>query len=116
LSSPDLLKAFMREAAQQVYVVTARWGGRYSAFTASSVTSISLRPPLIMVAVDRSSLSHDPLVNSEYFAVTLLSFDDVEIARVMAEPVDPRVKLGKVGFIDEFEAPLLSIARPYILL
>jgi len=106
----------MREAAQQVYVVTARWGGRYSAFTASSVTSISLKPPLIMVSVDRSSLSHDPLVNSEYFAVTLLSFDDVELAKVMAEPVDPRVKLEKVGFTDEFEAPLLTIARPYILL
>jgi hypothetical protein len=28
----------------------------------------------------------------------------------MAEPVDPRVKLGKVGFTGEFEAPLLSIA------
>jgi flavin reductase (DIM6/NTAB) family NADH-FMN oxidoreductase RutF len=106
----------MREVAQQVYVVTARWGGRYSAFTASSVTSISLKPPLIMVSVDRSSLSHDPLVNSEYFAVTLLSFDDVELAKVMAEPVDPRVKLEKVGFREEFEAPLLSIPRPYLLL
>jgi len=116
LDSADLLKVFMREVAQQVYVVTARWGDRYSAFTASSVTSISLRPPLIMVSVDRSSLSHDPLVNSEYFIIILLSADDVELAKLMAEPLDPKVKLERAGFREGVEGPLPGVPRPYLVL
>lgn len=116
MGSGDLLRAFMREVAQQVYVVTARWSDRYAAFTASSVTSISLKPPLMMVSVDRSSMSHNPLVNAELLAIIMLSLDDVEIARIMAEPVDPRVKLERVGYVEVGGVPLLKVSRPYLVL
>jgi len=112
----DLIRAFMREAAQQVYVVTAKWGGRYSAFTASSVTSISLNPPLVMVSVDKSSLSHDPLVNADYFVISMLGARDVDLARLMAEPIDPRVKLERAGFIELPQGPVLAASKTYLVL
>lgn len=44
-----------------------RWG-----FTASSVTSVSLDPPLLLVGVNRTSSCHDVLVSAPEFVVNVL--------------------------------------------
>ncbi len=94
----ELLKAFMRNVAQPVFAVTAKSSKGYAAFTASSVTSISLNPPLMMVSVAKGSRSHDPLVSADRFIITLLGCDDRSVAEVLAERADPLEKLRKVGF------------------
>ncbi|MCE4610939.1 MAG: flavin reductase family protein [Desulfurococcales archaeon] len=100
MDAGELLKAFMRNVAQPVFAVTARSNKGYAAFTASSVTSISLEPPLMMVSVAKGSRSHDPLIEAKYFIITLLSYDDREVAEVLAEREDPKNKLERVGFKD----------------
>jgi len=115
-SAAELVKAFMRDAAQQVYVVTARGpGGGYAALTVSSMTSLSLNPPLILVCIDKSSRNHQVLVEAQHFIVTLLSSEDEWVSRVMAEQGDPLEKLRRVNYVEGKYGPMLSLPRPYLV-
>jgi len=116
LEGAELLKGFMRNVAQPVFVVTAKSKSGYSAFTASSVTSISLKPPLMMVSVAKGSKSHDPLVDSATFLIFLLSHDMRNIAEIMAEPVDPLEKLRKAGYYETGDGPMLRRHAGYLVL
>jgi flavin reductase (DIM6/NTAB) family NADH-FMN oxidoreductase RutF len=100
LEAGEVLKAFMRNVAQPVFAVTARGRAGYAAFTASSVTSISLNPPLMMVSVAKGSRSHDPLVTAERFIITLLGCQDRRIAEILAERADPLDKLRRAGYTE----------------
>ena len=65
-----------------VTVVTGRdSAGRAVGFTASAVSSVSLRPPLVLVCADRGSASLPVLVEGGRFAVSFLRAEDVELAR-----------------------------------
>jgi flavin reductase (DIM6/NTAB) family NADH-FMN oxidoreductase RutF len=116
LDAGELVKGFMRSAAQQVYVVTARGaGGSYAALTVSSMTSLSVNPPLILVCIDKSSRSHEVLVNAPHFIVTLLSKEDEWVSRIMAEPGDPLDRLRRVNYVEGKYGPMLPLARPYLV-
>ncbi len=116
MEAAELVKAFMRGAAQQVYVVTARSpGGSYAAFTASAVTSISLSPPLIMVAVDKGSRSHEAMVSARHFIVMLLAKEDEWLARLMTQSSDPLDKLRQSGFMEDKYGPYVPLPRPRLV-
>ena len=111
----ELIKMFMRSVAQPVFVVTARSDKGYAAFTASSVTSISLNPPLMMVSVAKASRNHDPLVSSQRFIITLLSCEHRSIAEIMAQRMDPLAKLKMVGYRESDYGPVIpGAARLYL--
>ncbi|MCX8166140.1 MAG: flavin reductase family protein [Acidilobaceae archaeon] len=116
MEAQELLKAFMRQAAQQVYAVTAEHEGEFAAFTASSVTSLSLNPPLMMVSVDKGSRSHGPLVRAKGFVVHLLSEEEQKIAEVMASRLPPKEKLEAVGYEQSPYGPVIRGAKSYLLL
>ncbi|MCG2882311.1 MAG: flavin reductase family protein [Acidilobus sp.] len=42
-----------------------------------------------MICIDKSSRSHQVLVEAQHFIVTLLSSEDEWVSRVMAEPGGP---------------------------
>lgn len=112
----ELIKAFMRSAAQQVYVVTARSpGGGYAALTVSAMTSLSLNPPLVLVCIDKSSRNHEVLVQAEHFIVTMLGSSDEWIARIMAEPADPLEKLRRVDYVEGKYGPMIPGPRPCLV-
>ena len=81
--------AFRRTMSQLVTgvtVVTARaTGGRAVGMTASSVTSLSLDPPMLLVCVGRDSEIHDVLLEAERFGVNVLAAEQVELARRFAD-------------------------------
>jgi flavin reductase (DIM6/NTAB) family NADH-FMN oxidoreductase RutF len=52
--------------------------------TASSVASVSLEPPLLLVAVDRKNDMHDALVAAAHFAINILAADQEALARRFA--------------------------------
>ncbi len=81
-----------------VTVVTARVGGPAGAvgLTASSVTSLSLEPPMLLVCVGHDSQLHDALVRAERFAVNVLAADQVEVARRFADRGRQRLGDGEV--------------------
>ncbi|WP_245529243.1 flavin reductase family protein [Caldisphaera lagunensis] len=116
MNEQDLLKLFMRQSAQQVYVVTAKYNNEYSAITVSSATSMSLDPPLMMIAIDKKSHNHDVLTKSDYFIITLLYHKDEEISKIMADKIDAKEKLQKTGYKETDYGPILNIERPYLIL
>lgn len=52
--------------------------------TVSSFTSVSLDPPLVLVCIGRATTSHDRLIASGAFAVSVLSEHQVDVARRFA--------------------------------
>ena len=82
----DELRRVMRHWATGVTIVTTRHNGQPHAMTANAVTSLSLDPPLILVAVDRQNTMHGMLKLSECFAVNVLRADQEDLSNRFATP------------------------------
>lgn len=111
----EALKAFMREAVQQIYVVTAKSAAGYAAFTASAM-SADVSPPLMLVTVIKASRSYKPLMEADHFVLHLLEDKDVEIAKIMGEHMDTAEKLAKVGYEESPYGPVIKGIRNYLFL
>jgi flavin reductase (DIM6/NTAB) family NADH-FMN oxidoreductase RutF len=61
-----------------VTVVTTRSGERHIGITASSLTSLSLEPPQILVCVARKLHTHAAILESGVFAVNILSVEQIK--------------------------------------
>jgi 3-hydroxy-9,10-secoandrosta-1,3,5(10)-triene-9,17-dione monooxygenase reductase component len=48
--------------------------------TVNAFTSVSLNPPLVLVCIHRLAESHDPLIRSGYFAVSVLTREQDALA------------------------------------
>lgn len=75
-----------------VTVVATRDGaGDPCGLTVNSFSSVSLDPPLVMVCIDRSASSHDRLVESGTFAVSVLTSNQAGLAaRFASQPAEVR--------------------------
>ncbi|CCH77670.1 putative reductase [Nostocoides japonicum T1-X7] len=58
--------------ATGVTVVTTVAGGQFHAMTASSLASVSLDPPLVLVCVEKEARFHDAIVEAGSFGVSIL--------------------------------------------
>jgi flavin reductase (DIM6/NTAB) family NADH-FMN oxidoreductase RutF len=86
---PLLFRRVMGRFATGVTVVTGLDSdGDPFGFTANSLSSVSLHPPLVSVCVDRRADSHDPLIDSGAFAVNILTDRQESVARRFASPAD----------------------------
>jgi flavin reductase (DIM6/NTAB) family NADH-FMN oxidoreductase RutF len=72
------LKNALAHWASGVTVVTTQWQGENYGLTASSFTSVSLEPPLVSACLSRSLHTHDALVGSGVFAVSILASDQID--------------------------------------
>jgi flavin reductase (DIM6/NTAB) family NADH-FMN oxidoreductase RutF len=83
---PAQFRQLLGRFATGVTVVTTRDpAGRPIGMTASSVASVSLHPPLILVSVDQSNDMHPALKTAPRFVVNVLAADQEAIARRFAE-------------------------------
>ncbi|MEV4825168.1 flavin reductase family protein [Micromonospora sp. NPDC049275] len=80
---PDTFRALLRRQAASVTVITAA-GDPPVGFTATSFTSVSLRPPLVSFCLARSSSSWPTVAGAEHVAVHLLGAEQREVARTFA--------------------------------
>jgi flavin reductase (DIM6/NTAB) family NADH-FMN oxidoreductase RutF len=79
------LRRVVGHFATGVTVVTTRDGdGKPHGFTANSVTSVSLAPPMILVCVDKNAETHSRIEQSKVFTVNVLSNEQEEISRRFA--------------------------------
>lgn len=85
----DLPGAF-RAVASSAWVVTTAGADRPVGFTAISVASVSLQPPLLSFNVSRTSSSLEALLAERRAAVHLLRDDQEHLARRFAAPADGR--------------------------
>jgi flavin reductase (DIM6/NTAB) family NADH-FMN oxidoreductase RutF len=82
--SAEALRHVMAQFASGVTVVTALRQGVKHAMTATAVCSVSLEPPLILVCVSRTSRFHAAIMEADTWCVSLLSADQVQLARHFA--------------------------------
>jgi flavin reductase (DIM6/NTAB) family NADH-FMN oxidoreductase RutF len=80
----DTFRAAMRELAGGVAVVTVGNGQDITGFTATSVSSLSTRPPRLIVCIDQRSTSWLALQRYSYFGVNLLRDQERAIANRFA--------------------------------
>jgi flavin reductase ActVB len=99
----------MARLSSHVTIVTAydAWG-QPRGFTASSVCSLSLNPPLLLVCVSRKGASHGVFTGVERFAVNFLREEHADVAMQFATPDADRFSRGE--FVDGPYAPVLPEA------
>lgn len=93
----DQFRQLLGRFATGVTVVTARSAsGAPIGMTASSLASVSLDPPLLLVAVDRRNDMHDALKTAPHFAINILTADQEILSRRFAS-TDPN-RFDGVGY------------------
>src|SRR2546427_13107092 len=89
---PALFRQLLGRFATGVTVVTARnAAGDPIGMTASSVASVSLHPPLLLVSVSREHDMHAALRTAQHFVFNVLAADQEDLARRFAAEHPDRV-------------------------
>src|SRR5712692_2692187 len=73
-------KLAMSHFASGVTVVTTEHAGRAYGMTVASFASLSLRPPLVLICIEKSVKTHEGIVAAGKFAVSILSADQADIS------------------------------------
>ena len=82
---PALFRQLLGRFATGVTVVTTRDpGGRPIGMTASSVASVSLHPPLVLVSIDQANDMHPALRAAQRFVLNVLAADQEALSRRFA--------------------------------
>jgi len=95
-------KAAMSHFASGVTIVTTEHGGRPYGMTVASFASLSLRPPLVLVCIEKSVKTHDAIVAARKFGVSILGADQADVSARFASRSDDKfsgidVKRGELG-------------------
>jgi len=77
---PAAFRTAMRQLVGGVCVVTVGAGRTRGGFTATSVTSLSADPPMVLVCVNRGSSSYPVLLRERAFGINVLRADHQELA------------------------------------
>ena len=81
-------RAAMGCFATGVTVITVDQGGEVHGMTANAFTAVSLRPPLVLVCVDRRARTHAHLHARKRFGVNVLQRDQQAIAEYYASSAE----------------------------
>jgi len=81
---PEKLRAVMRAWTAGVAVVTAVYEGKKHGATVNSFTSISLEPAMLTVSLQKSARTHDLILKSRTFGLTMLSAEQTHISDLFA--------------------------------
>ena len=87
MSGADIQQTFrlaMRRVASTVAIVSAQRNGERHGTTATSVTSISMEPPSVLVCFNQASRLHDFLHNQDRFCVNVLHTSNIDIAKMFS--------------------------------
>jgi flavin reductase (DIM6/NTAB) family NADH-FMN oxidoreductase RutF len=90
-------KQALRQFASGVTIVTAEHDGERYGITVSAFASISLEPPIVMVSINNSSPLSQMIVESEHFAVHILSSDQESMSTLFAASVPGQEKYGELS-------------------
>jgi flavin reductase (DIM6/NTAB) family NADH-FMN oxidoreductase RutF len=80
----QLQRRIFGQFATGVTVVTTKRGDQFHGMTANAVTSLSLDPALVLVAVDKRAGMHAALCESHFFALNILSETQEHLSRRFA--------------------------------
>jgi flavin reductase (DIM6/NTAB) family NADH-FMN oxidoreductase RutF len=86
----DLMKQVNRQFVTGVTVVTAMDGDKPRGLAVNAFASITLDPPTVMVAVQRTSSTHDCLFRAAHLAINILSVDQLDVVNRFAVKSDDK--------------------------
>lgn len=86
----DLMKRVNRQFVTGVTVVTAMDGPKPRGLAVNAFSSVSLDPPTVMVAVQRTSSTHDCLFRAAHLAINILSIDQLDVVNRFAAKSDDK--------------------------
>lgn len=81
---PELFRQGMRSLFSGVCIISTVDGGERVGLVASSVTSVSMEPPTLLVCINKNASAHDVVMRSGVFAITILAENHAEIARIFS--------------------------------
>jgi flavin reductase (DIM6/NTAB) family NADH-FMN oxidoreductase RutF len=94
VEAAEFTGAMARVPSPVAVVTTVDADGRRWGFTASSFSSLSLQPPLVLVCLDRAASTHGTFVAADRFLVSVLAHDQAGIALQFAKSGADRFEAG----------------------
>ena len=83
-------KLAMSHFASGVTVVTTEHAGRRYGMTVASFASLSLRPPLVLICIEKNVQSHDAIAAAKKFGVSILAEGQEDISNRFASKSDDK--------------------------
>jgi len=80
----DAVKAAHRAFPTGVIIVTTTFGGQLYGLTVNAFSSVSLKPPMVLVCVASTSSTYERLVAVDEIAANILAYDQLAVARRFA--------------------------------
>lgn len=93
--------------ASGVTVITTSEGDQLYGTTVSAVSSLSSEPPMMLICLNRSSITHDAVRRTGRYAINILSAGQGDIARVFARKGDDKF-IGVEHSLSAHGLPLLT--------
>lgn len=84
----ELFKSMMRRIASTVAIITANGKDGQVGITATSVASVSMSPPSLLVCVNQATRLHRAVLECREFRVNYLSRDQEDVALAFGGPFD----------------------------
>jgi flavin reductase (DIM6/NTAB) family NADH-FMN oxidoreductase RutF len=107
---PEQLRGAMRGWSAGVTVVTAAFDGQAHGMTVNSFTSISLDPPMITISLQGSTRTHEMVLRSKAFGLTILSNEQAYVSDLFAGR-----KPGATDRFAELKTEILVTGSPLIV-
>jgi flavin reductase (DIM6/NTAB) family NADH-FMN oxidoreductase RutF len=106
-------KMAMSHFASGVTIVTTDHDGRSYGLTVASFASLSLHPPLVLVCIEKAVKSHDAIIASQKFGISILGSEQSDVSNRFASKVDDKfagtaTRRGELG-IPLIEGALCTI-------
>src|SRR4029077_3446280 len=96
VSESDFRNALSRFPSGVTVATTMGSDGKPHGITVSAFCSVSLDPPLVLICVERTTISHDAFDAGGAFVVNILSESQEDISEQFAAPAED--KFGSVEF------------------
>lgn len=95
VTEQDLVAAFketMRRLAATVTIVTTGGAGQRSGMTATTVISLCVDPPALLVCINRAASIHPSLSFGAKFCVNVLASKHADLAMLFGRKAEPEVR------------------------
>jgi flavin reductase (DIM6/NTAB) family NADH-FMN oxidoreductase RutF len=106
--TPEIFKAVMQNVAASVTVVTVNSPDGPVGITVSAFAPVSADPAIVLICIDKSAASLQPLLDTDGFTVNFLPEGAGDLALVFATPGAD--KFGST----EWDEPEVSVAGPVL--
>ena len=114
MSIQDNFRLAMRRYIYSVSIMSNKDdNGNSNAITVSSVTSISMDPPSLLICINKSSRIHDTLQIGSKFCINLLKKDQEELSNICSDEESYEERFKNENW-DTKEIPFLSNAQANI--